>query len=515
MIAELIREAKARDLDHGLYFVRVPVKILDMTTSTITDGTAPVYKRPRSGIATNKIACPFVEQAGRLQVGHECRSAFVAMLKTMNVLPTVVQFLEQGGIVPMEEGGEALWTTFLVGGQVPSEIPALRQIASEYLTREDQDFLPDHGPCSQCNVHGPLVALHRNGLSEISPAAPVLVTASRKSWGRRGTTTPMCLRCMRLYTNMINVLARDHGQRTSEGTILPVGANGVVISADNSSAYVVSIITGIGDDLRKGKLYAQIQLEHGDVNLMLHALRYKDKIMIETMTTELPSPIRSCPGTACGELFAYLERALDGALDMHAALANPRVFITRTFPAARQALAQDDGALPFWFKQLISSAVEGLNEFPTVLTEEQKARFVLAYCKTSTRRFRAGAGKTGPTPYALRLGDALRERGIEVRYEVNVWSSLTEPQPDHVPEDGWIAKGWYRIDLVMAGTKIAIEVDGGGRDYDADREREYVLSEKGWTVRRVTNGNLSTDEGIALWADRFARMAASSAVVAA
>lgn len=522
MISELIRYARENKIGSGLWWSTVPATVVDLKTGqTREEPNLPCYRRKRSGTRAWAKPYLFLEKTwifhGRFNPkpteNHEdAKKAFIQAMRQLapqSVLAAkIVQYLNDGGTIPRESDDD--WISFEYEGLNLKTDENLRGIVDRYIEREDnENELADHGTCMECGKHGALIDLHPS-LPMLDREDPILISFSRKQYGDRrgGENYPLCPSCSRLYTNAINVLCERYGQPIGKGrTIIPLFDDGIVLAWSKSSAWVDQIIPGMGPDLIAGVPYRDLLRVGKNVDTLLELIKFNKTEGIVNMK----SPDLSCPGAACGALFAQIDRASFGAglstPDLPAALANPRrVFIT-FLPRLWQALAlKNDESVPLWFKSEIKAAVDNLHKFPTSLTEEQKGNFLIALYKSPAKRYGAQQGYCMPTRYAQNLADALAERGVSTELEYPVWQDLNEPEPTERPPLRKIEKGWYRIDIAIPETRIAIEVDGGGRDYDQDREREYVLIRRGWQVLRVTNGNLSTTEGLELWADRFAQI---------
>lgn len=543
MIAALLRYAREQGLDAGPYWVSVKAKVIDLETGAIEEAFMPCHKRQRSGTKAYEKPTLFIEKGKNINLLPETedqgskeavrrklfRSTFVQAHRAFGhpLAVELVRFLENGGTVPEAEKAEDDgYVTFRWRGLDLLSDKRLQNLANQTIDREDQDYLPHPGICTQCGQQDRLVDLHRNGLAELHPMASILVSYARKAWAgkKEGENLPMCLTCMRLYTNAINVLLREHGQslnahtlaalgvaakKTDRHSIFPLGADGVILGASNSCAFVLDIRQGLGDELRQGLPIQTLLLRRRNIPLMIEVATSEDRHMVE----EQPAPPLACVGTQCGELFAYLEGVLAQkqrrAPDLQTALRNPRLVFLQIIPQARMAAMQDDGTVPGWFRKLLQAAIGTMVQFPTTLTEDEKANFLVAYCKANTKR--QGFGKVfGVTPWQLRLADALVARGLAVDVEYNVWHGKEEEPPQR-PANGQIVKDWYRIDIALVDVRLAIEVDGRQRgphqrNFEEDALKALDLTLAGWRVIRVTNRNLNTDENIATWADGVARL---------
>jgi hypothetical protein len=95
-----------------------------------------------------------------------------------------------------------------------------------------------------------------------------------------------------------------------------------------------------------------------------------------------------------------------------------------------------------------------------------------------------------PTPWAIRLRDALRDRGEIVETEY------------YVEYDYRGKVRHFRLDLAALDVKLAIEADGrlkglDTRDFVNDSRRSAVLLAQGWRVQRVPNARLNRTSDIA------------------
>jgi hypothetical protein len=538
VIRRLVQAALAEGLPAEPYWSLQEGLVYELTTGKITETPfLTVLPSRTSGVVPGFLA----EKAANLQLGNTYRTAQAALAErwgaeTGHALPlALASLLRSNSAIP----DEPRWIAFAMDGKTCADVPELRAL----VTRSAQPEMLAPERCVSCGYVSPIVRLH-GGNAGMGNVAPVLVSWDRKSIVTRGSrqagaNLPTCLTCMRLYVQWLcKHTSYDHlagrFSFTLDGQVWVLGNN-------VRAGFVVDVLP---DDLRVGLWDTAVAYQatkrekkymgkdrEAKWQEMLQAI---DRVVAETddqhyllgylygvlewaaWVMRLKSPtladVAQAPATCMG---AFLLACHDGA-KRYAPPAkkgekadgeDAGEKTKRGRPPADKPPITTRWAVSAWLShvtQLATARMEAMPRGP--LLPDSLPSFALGYAhslgKRGPQRSSGEINGHEPTPWAIRLRDALRDRGEIVETEY------------YVEYDYRGKVRHFRLDLAALDVKLAIEADGrlkglDTRDFVNDSRRSAVLLAQGWRVQRVPNARLNRTSDIAEVVDEVLAILAS------
>lgn len=529
MIRRLVLAALAEGLPAEPFWTTQKGLVYEVTTGIVAEAQISTVIPTRDGINSADVAGFLADKANKLQPGSRYRASMTALAErwgaeTGHALPlALASLLRSPAAMPAEDK----WLSFALGGKTCADVPELRAL----VTREAAPELLPPERCVGCGELAPVVALH-NGNAGMGNAAPTLVSWNRETIVNRGArqqgaNLPTCLTCMLLYTQwlcrhtsydhlaghhsflldgQVWVLANSHGA----GFVIDVSPDDLRVGLwDTAVAYQATKKEKkyMGKDRETkwqemlqaiDRVVAETDDQHYLLGYLYGVLEWAAWVM------RLKSPTLADVGQAPANCMgSFLLACHDGA-KRYAPPAkkgekadgeDAGEKAKRGRPPADKPPVTTRWAVGAWLShvtQLATARMEAMPRGP--LLPDALPSFALGYAhslgKRGPQRSSGEINGHEPTPWAIRLRDALRDRGEIVETE-------------YLVEYDYRGKvRHFRLDIAALDVKLAIEVDGrlkglDTRDHANDSRRSAVLLAQGWRVQRVPNARLNRTSDIA------------------
>lgn len=518
MIARLVQLAKAEGLQPVPVWSTYEVLVLEMTTGDTKKCNVSAIL-PQRG--SNDAPGYLMEKGTNLQHGNRFRNAQVALAdhwaaETSHALPeAVAEYLRSNKTIPNFDE----WIVFALHGQIASDVPALRALTEALIVRTLED-----AQCVSCGVVSPIVDLH-TGVAAMGSVAPVLVSWNRDVVNhgekRGGANLPTCVSCMWYYVQWLNKYVkwvrgafRFHldGYEWTLGNATRCGFVEDVVRLDSRSFLWEQIVFWQRPDketsMKNRKIPEPIDRlpSETDDPYYMHGYLY-GILEWATWVLRIPCPtaqtVVSAPARHLGVLIMAVR---DGAANY---MPPPKAEKKGKSKTDEEIPCSDRFTVTSWLHNVLHFATTRVTSFLSepILPSNQGA-FALGYAHSLGRRgpsredFTVSAGDYGggrnPTRWAIWLGDALLDRGIEATLEHEV--SLLNGRKAF-------------LDIAIPHASLAIEVDGRLhglkiRNHVADSRRTAELLKLGWRIHRVPNKRLNRPDDIAAVADEVVEILA-------